>query len=245
MKAPWRYRCVTWVWGFVILALILLFAVWKSDVHLSKASFYHKAKESRRGELRKAKEGSGNVQLHQQRHGVVRSFWIQDPGGPRRQFFLEAQEADVGTSVQAKESSLKERFIQAKGCLQEELFWEVSSTHERVTKRGESWVKSVSPYRPLPERLYAEVIPVQRVRFFDAETAEWDPITNSLVAYSSFFCIVKMDGHDLPSQPEGQVLTQGTARSITFLFDKKGHQHVTCQGVRLHCQPKNNQKVSE
>lgn len=243
---PWRYRVVTWFWVGVTLMLLAAFIVKKSPVDASKTSYYHKAKESRRGDLRKAKEGVGSVQVQQQRHGVVRSVWIQDPDGPRRQFFLEAEDAEVGTSVDTKETSLKEKFSQARGCLQEELFWEVSSTSEHVIKRGNTWVKATPPHRPISERLYPEVIPAQRVRFFDAETAEWDPVTNSLVTHSSFFCIVKARGHELPAKPEdGQILTKGVARSMTFLFDKKGHQHVTCQGVHLQCQDKPQQKDAQ
>lgn len=232
---PSRWRSQRLFWSCLVTLLLAGTIAKIYPVHKSKALHFDKVKQSRRGQIRKARENKKQLVFKQERIGVSRHLWIQDPAGPRRQFFLEASAAEVGTSILAKTTSLKESFVHPKGCLQEELFWEVSSTGDRVVKQDDRWVKENSPHQAVPERLYRQIVPVQRVRFFDAETAEWNPETNELVASTAFFSVLKVQGHDLPSTSAGgQIIAQGTARSITFLFDKKGRQQVSCQGVKLH-----------
>ena len=232
---PRRWRSQRWIWGLAI-ALVLITTLAKAyKIQESKALRFDKVKESRRGTIRLAKERKENLLFTQEREGVSRNLWIQDPAGPRRQFFLEAVSALVSTSVTSKTHSLVESFVKPKGWLQEELFWEVSSTGDRVTKQGNKWTKESPPHQTIPERLHQQIVPVQQVRFFDAATAEWNPDTNKLVANTAFFSVLKVQGHELPSDiHEGQVIAQGTAHSMTFLFDKKGRQQVSCQGVKLH-----------
>lgn len=232
---PHRWRLQRRLWGLLITILIAVVALKVYRVKESKVHHFDKVKESRRGQIRKARENKQKIVFKQERQGVSRHLWIQDPAGPRRQFFLEAKAAEVGTSVLAKNTSLKESFVEPKGWLQEELFWEISSTGERVIQEGDRWIKESPPHQPVPEKVYRQIVPAQRARFFDAATAEWNPQTNELIANTAFFSVVKVSGHDLPSDPNaGHIIAQGTAHSITFLFDKKGRQQVSCQGVSLH-----------
>jgi hypothetical protein len=221
------------IWGAAILFLTLIFVVRSYPIQEDKAQHFSKAKEARRGKIRLAKEGKRVLNFTQQRFGVSRLLWIQDEEGLRRQFFLEAPEAKVGALINASTSTFQEVFSHPKGWLQEELFWEIASTGERVVRRGTRWVREGSN-QPVPESLYRDIVPAQKARFFDAETAEWNPLTNQLVAHTAFFSILKAKGHDLPtSTADGLVLAEGTTQSITFLFDKTGRQHVCCQGVKL------------
>ena len=221
------------IWGVSIVSLFLIFVVRSYPIQEDKALHFSKAKEARRGKIRLAREGKGALNFTQQRFGVSRLLWIQDEEGLRRQFFLEAAEAKVGAFVNATVSTFQETFSHPKGWLQEELFWEIASTGERVVRRGTRWVKEGSS-QPVPESLHRDIVPAQKARFFDAKTAEWNPVTNQLVAHTAFFSILKARGHDLPtSTSDGLVLAEGTAQSITFLFDKTGRQHVSCQGVTL------------
>ena len=230
---PWRFQRKLWV--LAIVAVFSLAAVKICKVKESKAECFTKVKESRRGTLRLAKERKQNIVFTQDRWGVSRHLWIQDPEGPRRQFFLEAASARVSTSLTSKAPTLVESFIKPKGWLQEELFWEVASTGDRVLKKGDTWVREAPPHRPIPEQLYQQVVPMQRVRFFDAATADWNPETNKLVANTAFFKVMKIPGHDMsPKRSEGQVIAEGSAHAMTFLFDKQGRQQVNCQGVKLH-----------
>lgn len=237
---PQRWNTIRWIWSAVLISLCLFFLAKGYRIKASKANYYYKEKEERRGQIRRAKEGKIRLKITQERYGVTRNIWMQDPMGGRRQFFLEAKSAEVGTLIHAKDTSLKETFFHAKGWFQEELFWEVRSTGERVIRRGDRWVKEVPPHRPVSEELYSEIAPGQRVRFFDAETAEWDPETNKLVANEAFFCVLKSEGHELPKTlSDGRVIARGTTHAITFSFDKKGHQQVFCQGVNLQLRQAN------
>jgi hypothetical protein len=232
---PKRWHAQRNLWILILFFLAVAVIVKLSHIDESKVRQFTKAKQSRRGEIRTAREKKQKIMFKQEREGVTRHLWIQDPAGARRQFFLEATSAEVETSIIAKTKSLKESFTKPKGWLQEELFWEISSTGERVIKQGDRWVKESSPTQAVAERLYRQIVPAQRARFFDAETAEWNPDTNELVANTAFFSVLKVAGHELPSDPNaGQIIAQGTAHSISFLFDKKGRQQVSCQGVKLH-----------
>jgi hypothetical protein len=232
---PHLWRAQRLIWGFLIALLLGVFIARGYRVRASEASQFDKVKESRRGKIRTARERKKHLMFKQHRTGVTRNLWIQDPTGPRRQFFLEAKSAEVSTSITSKAHSLKEFFFKPQGCLQEELFWEVSSTGERVLPQGDRWVRETAPHTAVPERLYRHIVPAQRVRFFDAATAEWTPETNELIAKNAFFSVLKIQGHDLPaSSNTGHVIAKGTAQSITFLFDKNGRQQVSCQGVKLH-----------
>jgi hypothetical protein len=232
---PQRWRTHRKIWTAVIGVVLIAFIAATYRVKESKALHFDKVKASRRGTIRTAKKKKQTLIFRQQRIGVSRNVWIQDPDGSRRQFFLEAESAEVATPVTPSSTPFTEFFFKPKGWLQEELFWEVSTTGDRVVRRGNLWVKDSPPHSTIPERLYRNVVPVQRVRFFDAATAQWDPATNKLVAETAFFSVLKVPGHDLPSDRHaGQVIAQGTASSITFLFDKKGRQQVSCQGAKLH-----------
>jgi hypothetical protein len=206
-------------------------------VQESKTEHFARVKESRRGTIRLARERKQTIIFTQDRQGVSRHVWIQEVPEMRRQFFLEAVSARASTSLTSKEPSLVESFVKPKGWLQEELFWEVESTGDRVMKRGDSWVREDPPHRSIPERLHSNIVPMQRVRFFEAATADWNPETNKLVANSAFFRVLKMPGHEVSAlHQDGQVIAQGTAQAMTFLFDKQGRQQVNCQGVKLHLQ---------
>lgn len=229
----WHSHLILWKWAILVFCIVFVATTYR--VRESKALYFEKAKESRRGTIRKAKENRETLVFTQQREGVVRRVWIQDPDGARRQFFLEATTAEISTSVSGGEHPLTEFFTKPKGCLQEELFWEVSSTGEKVVQDNDHWVRESPPHTVISEKLSRQIVPVQHVRFFDAQTATWDPSTNKLVANTAFFCVSKIPGHDLPDSWEaGQAIAKGTASSITFQFDKKGRQQVNCQGVKLH-----------
>ena len=230
-----RWRTHRKLWIAAIGMVFALFVITTCHIRESKAGRFDKVKAARRGAVRTAKENKQTLVFKQQRAGVSRSVWIQDPEGPRRQFFLEADSAEVTASVTSSSAPRTELFSKPKGWLQEELFWEVSTTGEKVVRLGSAWVKDSPSHTAIPERLCQHIVPVQRVRFFDAATAVWDTASNKLVAEDALFRVLKVSGHEPPSDPSvGKVIAQGTANSITFMFDKRGRQQVSCQGAKLH-----------
>jgi len=219
-----------WKWSIVIVTAILFISSYR--IHQSKVKYFNKAKESRRGSIRKAKEGKEDLRIKQERFGVTRSIWMQDSFKLRRQFFLEADTAEGGASLSGKNSAFKETYTNPKGWLQEELFWELNG--EKVVPVGESWAKESSRNAIIPDEECKKIVPMQHLRFFDAQTAEWDPEASRLVANSAYFCVLKVEGHDLPQTLDmTKAVVKGTARSMTFALDEKKKQQVSCQGVQL------------
>ncbi len=230
---PRSWHIQRWIWTLTFVGLAALFVVRSYPIQERKASYFSKQREARRGKVRLAREGKGDFAFTQQRIGVTRQLWIEDDQGSRRQFFLTAPSAQFSALVSLGTTTFLEEFASPKGWLQEELYWEIPSTGDRVVQRGTRWVKE-GTNQPVPESLYQNIVPVQRARFFDAQSAEWNPITNQLVGHTAFFSILKVRGHDLPSSTkDGTVLAEGTTQTITFHFDKTGQQHVLCQGVKL------------
>ncbi len=227
----WRFH--RWLWGIAIATVCIMTFAKTIKIEKSKISHFIKAKESRRGALRLAKERKQNVDFTQDRSGVSRHLWIQDPGLPRRQFFLEAVSATLTTSLTSKEISLIESFVKPKGWFQEELFWEISSTGERVIKKGDKWVHKTPPCRSIAEKFIQNIVPMQLVWFFEAATADWNQNTNKLVANTALFTLLKMPGHEAPiNNHDGKIITQGTSRAMIFEIGKPGQQ-VRCQGTKL------------
>lgn len=230
---PRSWQVQRWIWKATFLCLVTIFVIKSYPIQESKANYFSRAKEARRGKIRLAREGKGDFDFTQHRFGVTRLLWIEDEEGLRRQFFLTAPSATVSAIVKPGSTSFLEVFLKPRGWLQEELYWEIPSTGDRVVRRGTRWLKEGSS-QAIPESLYKEVLPVQKARFFNAETAEWNPLTNELVAKTAFFSILKVQGHELPSSTkDGVVLAEGNTQTITFHFDKTGQQHVSCQGVKL------------
>jgi len=218
------------LWAYFLTFCLTTILISTYRVKKSDAREYDQTKASRRGTLRKAREGKENFKFKQQRFGVTRSIWIQDESEIRRQFFLEAKRAEGGAAIANKTPSFNEIFHTTKGWLQEELFWEYQG--ERVERRGSEWVYSNSPNKSLEKA--ASPTPMQHLRFFDAEQADWNPTSNTLVAHTSNFCVLKIEGHSLPTNLDNaNVMARGKAKSLTFSFDSHGHEQVTCQGVQI------------
>lgn len=232
---PRRWYLTSVVWTACVFLLLAFFVMKNYRVHEHKAETFYKEKEARRGKIRKAREGKEAYSITQERLGVTRSCYLEDLEGLRREFFLKAKAAHISSSVTEKQSVVKELFFEPKGWLQEELFFEISSTGEKVIRKDETWVTASVPHKAIPSRLYRDVMPMQQIRFFDAVTAEWTHSTNELVAHKALFSIIKAPGHELPSQLDtGKTLSRGTAEAIIFSFDKKGRQIIKSEGVKLH-----------
>jgi len=230
ISRAWKVQHRLWTWTLIIITTLLFAATY--HVNGSRVRYYDKTKESRRGAIRKAKEGKSNLLVKQERFGVTRSIYIEDNYDLRRQFFLEADKAEGGATVNGKNSDFKERFTKPKGWLQEELFWELNGS--RVIPKGHYWVWEANPTKRVNEKEYGNIVPMQHLRFFDAQTGDWSPDANKLIAHTADFCVLKLEGHALPEHlDQGKILAKGTARSVTFAFDEKGKQQVTCQGVQV------------
>ncbi len=229
----WKKHCR--LLGIVAGLAIVAYCISSYKIDNEDVAQYYKVKESRRGKIRKAKEKKENIECTQERTGITRALWIDEESGPRRQFFLKATSALASASNLSKKTGIKEVYDKPKGWFQEELYWVISDTGEKVSPQNDTWVRNAPPHQKIPERLYNKIVPMQRVRFFDAASGEWDPISNKMIATSAFFSVLKVNGHDLPkTENEGELIARGTANRIIFSFDKAGRKQVACQGVKLH-----------
>ena len=223
------------IWGALAALLIVAYCIHSSKVDDAAVWQYYKVKESRRGKIKKAKEQNEEVKFSQERTGISRNLWIEEADGSRRQFSLKAASAIAKASKSSKKTGLIEVYDKPKGWFQEELYWEIADTGEKVVLQNDLWVRSAPPHQKIPENRYSQITPMQRVRFFDALSGEWNPTTNKMIATSAFFSILKVSGHELPkSETEGEVIAQGTANKIIFAFDKAGRKQVVCQGAKIH-----------
>ncbi len=239
-------------WALLLLAL----GAWAVGKYIcvkeSEAKKYYKAKESRRGSLRKAKEQKKAIQLHQEREGVTRQLFLENDAPssnmPRREFFLEADSADIKLELQSKDYVTIECFERPRGWFQEEIYWILESTLERVIplriNKGVSsdtlgdqviWVYEADQSKKVEEEKTVEISPRQRVRYFDAGRAEWNFMTNVLTAYMVSFCIVDVPGHTPTRLIDPQsILMEAEAETSTFNFQAPSDQEVVVStGMKL------------
>jgi hypothetical protein len=229
----WKKHCqLSCIIGTILL---ILYSITLFKIDDDAVAQYYKAKESRRSKIKKAKDQKEAVRFTQERTGISRNLWIEEEEGPRRQFFLKAVSAMAHASKDSKKTGLKELYDKPKGWFQEELYWEISDTGEKVMPQDGIWIRQTPPHQKIPENLVQKIVPVQRVRFFDAASGEWDPVRNTMTASGAFFSILKVMGHELPkNEHEGEIIARGTAAKIIFSFDKNGRKQVACRNVKLH-----------
>lgn len=212
------------------------------SVHLSKTKTYHNARESRRGDIRKAKEDKTTIFLEQERLQVVRQVWIDEPDlGVQREFYMESVKADLVASIGGKEQSVIEEFQAPQGFLQEEVYWILKTTGEKVfPKRDQNgeicdWVYSLDSMKSVEEADRDAIMPFQRVRYFDAARAEWNLIENKLMAYMVTFCVITIPGHTPTRYIDPKTIEiEGSAQTMQFYFSKNVHEKgIESTGVKL------------
>ncbi len=213
----------------------------------SKARKYYNARASRRGDIRKAKEEKKTISLHQERFGVTRHLWIDDPlYNTQKEFYMEADRAEIVTDIGPKGVQSFEIFQTPKGSIQEELYWEIIGTGEKVEPVFEDereishWVYTAPGKKVVDVSLYADIEPKQRVRYFDAARAEWDLVKNEMTAYVVSFCIIEISGHKMPKTVDpAYIVLEGVAENMTFFFmSRDTKKAVVSSGLQLKMGPR-------
>ena len=219
---------------FLVLSLLLLIgiALKLSSVHEKDLDYYTKAKSSRRGEVRKAKESKKSMTFSQQRQGVQRTLWFDETNGIRRQFHLEANEAVVDLVMAPSGLEPQETFFSPHGWLQQKVGWQMPDGEE-IEKEGDSFCYSKTK-RPLSEAMIETKVPFQVVRYYDAAKAIWDINHDTLTLYKVIFTdFRKMDHSGTFDTAEGQQILKGFADEMTFHFKASGKEEVTSTGLKL------------
>ncbi|MGR3951557.1 MAG: hypothetical protein QRY74_01360 [Chlamydia sp.] len=234
---------------FVLLFLFLLLLSFRTlfIVQESKAQEYYKACASRRGKLRDAKKEKKTITFHQERIGVVRQLWIEEASSPirlQREFYIEADQAELNAMIKSKENSIVETFQFPKGWLQEELYWEIVSTKERVipnvNEKGQivGWAYIDGAKNSVDPTYQDEIVPRQRTRYFDAAKADWDVETHEMTAYVVRFCIAELYGHEPKREIDrSEIILDGLAETMRLSFSGDSREKmVETTGSQLHLQ---------
>lgn len=110
-----------------------------------------------------------------------------------------------------KTSNVLERFTNVKGWIQEDLFWELPVSKERISRINDQWVYDRADHPIVEPELWSLITPVQHARFFDAATAEWAPESNLFTAYDAAFALSRHrpthyhpHHQTVPSSPKAQ-----------------------------------------
>lgn len=238
----------------LILLTLSVFAIVRFiRVKESETKKYYKAIESRRGSLRKAKERKKAIQFHQERHGATRRLFLENNAPiinkSRREFFLEAETADINLKLQADEYITIECFEKPRGWFQEELYWVLESTLERVIPIAKKvgrltsssdenqnlWVYESDMTKRVDDDKISEITPRQRIRYFDAIRAEWNFVTNVLTAHMISYCVVDIPGH-VPTKviEPNSILFEAEAETSVFKFQAASEGDIVVStGVKL------------
>ena len=223
---------------FLIVAVALgIFVFFKlTNVREKDLDYYYRAKGSRRGEVRQAKENKRSVTFSQKREGVIRSLWFDETHGLRREFHLKAATAVVDLIMTPSELKPQETFLRPHGWLQQKVGWELLDGSE-VEQRGKEWVL-LKTKRFLFDDEIQEKRPFQVVRYYDAMKAVWDIQKEKLIMYKvNFTDYKKMDHSGSFDVSEAQLLLQGFADEMSIHFKEAGKEEISSTGLKLKVLP--------
>lgn len=217
---------------FLACVLVVLIVIKLSGVQEKDLDYYTKAKTSRRGEVRKAKENKKSMTFSQQRQGVYRSLWFDEVNGIRREFHLEANEAVVDLVMAPSDLQPQETFFRPHGWLQQKVGWQTAEGEE-IEKEGDSF-RYIKSKRPLSETMSEARVPFQVVRYYDAAKAIWDINNDLLTLYKINFTDYRKQDHSGSFDiSEAKEILQGYADEMRFHFKASGKEEITSTGLKL------------
>lgn len=219
---------------FLIFSLLLLIVIGVKLSHVQDRDleYYYRAKGSRRGAIRTAKENNQKVTFSQQRQGVQRSLWFDETNGLRRQFHLNATAAVVDLVMIRSDFQTQETFLRPHGWLQEKIGWEMpDGTEVEPYSDTFRFTKTKNLLSPI---LLREKVPFQVVRYYDAVKAVWDMQKDRLTLYKVNFTDYKKLDHACTFDiSQAQLLLQGYAEEMVIHFKAAGKEEVSSTGLKL------------
>jgi len=211
-SAQWRIGGIIGIIALVVFVRAMIILPHEQEKYDKHASAYLEKHNAR-------KEGLERRVSKQERFHVIKHLWLSGKE-PRLEVELKAVRSEVGATVVKAETRLIETFHDTEGMVQEELFYKDTEGHEyTLSDKGEVVKKNKPPaLLPLAEKLpeeaaapvaekglpaLADLIPMQRFRYFEADSAIYDYHSNALIASKVDFWTYIAPGHELVKNRDG------------------------------------------
>jgi hypothetical protein len=180
------------------------------------------------------KKGSVREFSDQKRVGVEKRIWLSEKD-PRIGMQLHGTVSNIHITTFKSETALTEEFQDAHGVIQEELFWQDAEGCEYITDEAGVLKKKSNPSEEVTSSR-AELLPMQRFRYFESDHALYDYSSNTLTAYDARFWTYLCSGHDLVTNFSAlKPISSGTATSMTMCHEGAiGSVQFAAENLKLH-----------
>ena len=216
-SAEWRIGGIIAIIALVVFIRAMIILPHEQKKYDKHASTYLEKHNAR-------KEGLERRVSKQERFHVIKHLWLSGKE-PRLEVELKAVRSEVGATVVKAETRLIETFHDTEGMVQEELFYKDGDGHEyilsdkgEVVKKGKQPTLLPQTILPIAEKLpevnldqvsektnpsLTDLTPMQRFRYFEADSAIYDYHSNALIASQVDFWTYIAPGHELVRSRDG------------------------------------------
>jgi hypothetical protein len=214
------FRRPFFIW-LAVLALLASMLFWRSsEVSTKEEAKLQKLIDSSPKKQRKLKMKSSHELTRQLRWKVVKKIYIAD-GPLRRVMQLAGSSSELKIVAKKPHLQLQETFYDVHGVVQQELYFKNREGLEFIyvddgtlMPRGQK--APVAPHDP------ASLQPMQRFRYFEAQSAIYDFHTHQLLANDVTFWTFTAPGHEIIEEPFIQESdSHGTASIMTIYVSSK------------------------
>lgn len=168
------------------------------------------------------KKGALISYSQQMRHNVSKEVWFRDDDPLHLHIHARDSELFFFQDDARKTIEVVEEMHSIRCAMQEELFYLLPDGREVVKNENGCFFlkrKDSSEPKVAIDPLTSGLIPVQYLRYFEAEKASYNYNSQLFVAQSVKLWKYRMPGHTLPLSLAGQTpLMSGTAQSVEFLL---------------------------
>jgi len=208
-----RWRVIVSTFFLILLAILLLGGM--SVIEKEDVRGYHQLLKSSNPTIEKPSLLSSRGK--QQRTNVHKSIILNKPSG-RLCLILASDSSELVFSMRKGKIDVVEHFQNLACDMQEDLYYTFDDGRE-VLRKKDGTLQLKDTQKPVEESCYSSLIPYQRIRHVDADTATYYYGSDLFVAER-----VNLSRYVLPSHflekpfSEGFPLMKGIARSVQFSF---------------------------
>ncbi len=170
------------------------------------------------------------------RKEVVRQGFLSQ-GTLRLEMQIQGEQSEIGVFSKRSNARVAENYDNAKGYVQEELYYVLADGSEVAIEEDGSLKRRDSKNNdPIPTD---ELKPMQLFRYFEAERAIYDFHSIILIAYNVVFWTYKREGHLLVRNVEGlKPLSSGSAKSLTTQYGgPKSKLQFSAENLKMELHP--------
>jgi hypothetical protein len=203
-----------WLLALAIFSIFIIFGI--SEPTREAVRALHDLISSQPHKERKKNWKKEQELTKQTRWDVVKKMW-QTKGPLRRTFQIQGTRSDLGVYLYKAETHLIETFYNAKGVLQQDLFYTLpDGTELQLMDEGRYCKRNHGSGEDFPVHDPSLLEPKQNCKYFEARSAIYDFHTHVFVLHDVTFWTYTLSGHEVQQRPNVACESIGVAKSMTI-----------------------------